>query len=318
MSTNLCNDGSSQSPINIDSDKLKGCSSTCDIQFFYRNSKCKLLIQEVKSIKSSKTNKYVTLDYDSGSYVTMNHDVYNLDTISFEIPSLHKVNNHSYPIEMNLHHRSATTGKILILAIFVDISSSVSVSSEFFNLFKDSIPSSGQRSINTPEEWNIFNCIPKIKNFYMYSGSIPRTPCSEDVTWIIMEHHVLCDEKFYNNLRKMMGSNEIRSIQPLNNRVVYYNSSVDESRNYGNRMKCYTDLEFRERCAKLSSNVEIETFDIKKNFLIALGIICFVAFGLLLLYLKENGYFEKLSNASSLAGSLFNFKILSKKKIINQ
>ena len=71
MSINeLCNEGNSQSPININTENLKGCSSTCDIQFFYRNSKCKLLVQEIQSIiQKTKKNKLLTLEYDAGSYI---------------------------------------------------------------------------------------------------------------------------------------------------------------------------------------------------------------------------------------------------------
>lgn len=317
MSINeLCNEGNSQSPINIDTENLKGCSSTCDIQFFYRNSKCKLLMQEIQSIiQKTKKDKMLTLEYDAGSYITMNHDIYNLDTISFNIPSIHTVNKFSYPIEMNLHHKSASSGKMLILSIFVDISNKQSISAEFFNLFEKKIPSSGQLSINTPEEWNIFNCIPKIKNFYMYHGSLPRNPCTEDILWIIMEHHITCNELFYNNLKKVIGNNKIRPIQKLNNRIVYYNSSIQDSRNYGNKMKCYTDQELRKRCAELSSNVEVKTFNLKKNLYLIISIVVVIFAIMIILFLRDKGY---LKNILGNLHKLFDFKILKQKKIINQ
>ena len=39
-----CSNGTNQSPIDINSNKIKTCSSTCNLSFYYRSSKCNLIM----------------------------------------------------------------------------------------------------------------------------------------------------------------------------------------------------------------------------------------------------------------------------------
>ena len=282
----FCKQGFNQSPIDIKSSDAKNCSTTCDINFYYRTSKCNLLL----------SNKNLILDYDAGSYVMMNHDVYELDKISFTNPSSHKIDGNSFPIEINLYHRSTATGKMLIIAVFIEINNTITASREFFEKFSKSIPkvSGKQLSINMPEEWNIFNCLPVNKSFFLYSGSIPRFPCTEDVDWIVMDQTINCSEHFYINLLKVSKNNS-RPIQKVNSRSIFYNSNVSDklNKNYGNRMRCYTDTEFRESCAKLSENKDIKVYHSKNNLIISITVVLIVLFILFILYLYDKGVLGK-------------------------
>ena len=73
MSKSLCANGTQQSPINIISKNTKKCGATCDLTFFYRSSKLNTIL----------SNKNLIIDYDTGSYVNFNQEVYELDKISF-------------------------------------------------------------------------------------------------------------------------------------------------------------------------------------------------------------------------------------------
>jgi carbonic anhydrase len=92
----LCSKGLNQSPINIKTSKIKTCSSNCNLLFYYKNSSYNIKI----------INKNLIISNDKGSYIHYNHDIYDLDKISFSIPSLHKIDNISYPLEVQLYHRS--------------------------------------------------------------------------------------------------------------------------------------------------------------------------------------------------------------------
>ena len=64
-----------------------------------------------------------------------------------------------------------------------------------------------------------------------------------------------------------VSKNNSRPIQKVNSRSIFYNSNVSDklNKNYGNRMRCYTDTEFRESCAKLSENKDIKVYHSKNN-----------------------------------------------------
>ena len=287
--TNICNTGKFQSPINIKSSKVISCNALCDLIFYYKTSKC--------SIVSTGGNN-VVMNYDTGSYVMYNTEVFELEKISFSTPSAHKIDNNSYPLEINIHHRSPNSGTILIIAVLCDVNNAVSNSNNFLDMIIKSLPKRGKKTMkehNTPKEWNIFNAIPETKSFYLYNGSLPRTPCSENIKWIVFENTINCSEKFYNLLKPLVDNN-IRSIQRLNGRKIYYNSnnSSKNNRNFGNKLRCYTEKQFHNACSNLHRDTDLIAAKNKQALLLTIVIILIVLMILLILYLIQEGFFEKI------------------------
>ena len=122
---NVCVKGKMQSPIDINSQKAIKCGALCDLIVYYRSSYCNMI----------NTGKNLILDYDNGSYIVYNTQVFELDKISFSIPALHTIDRFSYPIEVHLYHRNPDTGEILVIAIFLDVNDATSKSSMFIELF---------------------------------------------------------------------------------------------------------------------------------------------------------------------------------------
>ena len=219
MVKNICDSGKKQSPINIVSNESKQCGDTCQLNFFYKNSKCNI----------TRLPYNILLDYDVGSYVTYKNEEYQLEKISFTNSSSHKINNISFPLELHLYHRSLKNNSILIIGIFIDINNSITKSKLFLDTFYSSIPNipGEQVSLNKLEGWNVYNILPKNKSFYTYKGSLLKSPCSQKVEWIIMENFVNCSEEFYNKIL-LSSKNNAREIQKLNSRTVYYNSNNND------------------------------------------------------------------------------------------
>ena len=69
MVKNYCKKGKFQSPIDIKSKKAKKCAMQCELMIYYKNSSCKM----------KRIGNQLTLDYDSGSYVIYNSQVYELE-----------------------------------------------------------------------------------------------------------------------------------------------------------------------------------------------------------------------------------------------
>lgn len=303
MNNHLCLKGIKQSPINIKTSKTKSCGATCDLTFFYRTSACNLIL----------SNRDVILDYDNGSYINYNHEIYELHKLSFTVPSSHNIDGQSFPMEVQLYHRSPNSGKMLIVAIFIEINDAISKSKMFFDRFSNSIPKKRgeQITLNTPESWNAFQTIPENKAFYIYEGSLPRKPCTEGVIWVIMEDTVNCSEYFYNMIKRRSRGN-IRPIQSLNHREVYYNHNTSQktNRNYGNKLRCYTEKEFRNSCKRLVGDKGVEKTKYWKMVILTVVTIIIVTFVLFILWLIEKGLLKNLKGVL--------METLNKQSMINQ
>ena len=283
-----CAKGHKQSPINIDTSTTSACATLCDLLFYYRSSK--IFLENI--------GNDITLTYDNGSYIVYNNEVYELDKISFFTDSAHKIDSESYPIEMNLYHRSPNTGKIVIISVMCNVNASASKSHSTLEVFATAFPKLGkEHSMSTSSDWNIFEVLPEIKSFYTYEGSLPRAPCDEGVQWIVFENSVNCSATFLGNLKPKL-KNKARPLQRLNARKVYYNTNNHKknNRNYGSNFRCYTEVEFNKACSCLNTQTDVIKY---KNRLALMGIILailVIIILLIVLYLRQEGAFNDLTS----------------------
>jgi carbonic anhydrase len=270
--TNLCKEGTQQSPINIRSETSAQCEGLCELLFYYRSSSCNIM----------NNGNNILLDYDAGSYVIYNNIVYELDKISFSNPSSNQIDSSSYALEMFLYHKSTDLGKVLILSVFVDVNDATSRSRAFFDILANTLPkvSGTEKSYNTPEDWNVYQAIPESKPFYTFTGSLLQSPCTENVTWIIMDTPVNISNAAYLNLKALIGKNS-RKLQSINNRGIYFNpnTGAKSAKNYGSKLRCYTDEELRKTCKCMLGEKDNQTFlgiQIKGGWLLLLFLVTFI------------------------------------------
>jgi carbonic anhydrase len=283
---NVCVKGKMQSPIDINTKKAIKCGALCDLMIYYRSSYCNMV----------NTGKNLVLDYDNGSYIVYNTQVFELSKISFSIPALHTIDRFTYPIEVHLYHRNPDTSEVLVLAVFLDVNDATSKSSMFLEFFGNQIPSNigQQKKINAPDTWRIYDLLPEQKSFFSYKGSLTRSPCTENITWIVMENPSNCTNGFYETLRKFIGRDK-RSIKRLNGRKIFYNvnTNAKNNRNYGDKFRCYTDKEFRNACSKLTSDKEILTAHHEHLLKIAQTVTLVILLILFILWLVQQDFFSK-------------------------
>lgn len=285
--SDICIKGTIQSPINIPSADAIKCGALCELIMYYRTSKCYI----------QNTGTEIILNYDNGSYVTYNSVVYELDKMAFTLPASHQIDGYSYPAELQMYHRSPDTGEILVIAILIDVNDSTSRSNVFLEMITNHLPKkSGQSvTVNTPDSWNVFNMIPDLKSFYSYKGSLPRTPCTENVKWIVFDNAVNCSNAFFSQLKELYPNNA-RGLQKLNNRQVFYNSNTAEQnkRNYGDRLRCYTNDELKEQCSKYVNATDIMSKRKKQTLLIIMSV-CIVIITIILLgWIYYKGVFGRI------------------------
>lgn len=289
--SSICQTGSQQSPIDIITNQSIKCDTLCDLLFYYRNS----------AINLKNTGRNLVLNYDDGSYVMYDNEVFELDKISFFTPSAHKIDGRVHPIEINLNHRSPNTGQILIISVFCEVNRSSSRSSSTFETFTNHMPlkKNGKTTLQTNDEWNIYNAIPSLKAFYTYKGSLPRPPCIEGVRWIAFENIVNCSKEFYENL-KNITKNNTRLVKKLGTRKIYYNhnASKKNNQNYGSEFRCYTSKEFSNSCSseqQRSANSSAKKQNNYQSLLMVIIMSLIATICLILFYVYSTGDFGKVA-----------------------
>lgn len=289
--TTVCTSGVSQSPIEIISQEAVLCRNKCNLLFYYRSSRCHLIRQ----------GRSLLLDYDEGSHVIFNGDIYELEKISFTNPSSHIIDKSSGAMEMHLYHRAPDTGKILVIAIIYEVNEASSLSRVFFDNWTHLIPTTEDKEVlvTMSSEWNVFQAIPEIKSFYTYDGSLVQQPCTESITWIVFAKFANISEGSYNKIVSVIGDNA-RKVQSTNKRTVLFNpnSSNRTNINQSNPIFCLTDEQLRNRCAALNGDKnKNESRYGNTKLLMSIIIILVFLFILFLCILYKFGFFKKIAES---------------------
>lgn len=284
----LCGNGQQQSPIEIKSNNAVICRSKCNLLFYYRGSRCNII----------RNGRNLVLNYDSGSHVIYNGNIYELERISFSNPGSHIIDGTSGALECHLYHKAPDTGQILVIAILYEVNEASSPSRGFFDNWSHLIPVAQDKEVitNMSSEWNIFNSLPEIKSFFVYNGSIIQYPCTEGATWIVMSKFANISDISYKKIVSVIGDNA-RKVQALNNRTVLFNpnSSDKNNQNQSNPIMCMTDKELEARCAKISkSESRKQTLFGDSKLLISIIIILVFMFVLIVVLLYKLGTFQQI------------------------
>ena len=205
-----------QSPINIDSELVTNCKALCDLKIVYKASKCNVQFK----------NGLLTIYYDDGSYILYKNIYYKLEKITIHTPSMHTIDHEKYDMEICFFHSAGNNkGGVIISCLYQD-GPHYGDAETFFNQFINDIPAFDidfQEEIEVSKKWSAELLIPGNRSFYVYKGSIPFPPCDEQYYNIVMDNIGHLGTTNFKLLKKYLGSN-IRPIQPLNNRQVFYNS----------------------------------------------------------------------------------------------
>jgi len=204
----LCSTGRSQSPINIDTNKVSS-GGPQSIQFSYRPS-------DVRLISNDFTFQ---IDVPQGSSMIVDGINYQLMNVTFHMPSEHTINSKPYYMEIQLVHYNSNTGKWAIASIFVNEGSqdNSALAPIWF-----SMPSPPYNWAEV-KNFDLNTLIPLDKRVYSYTGSITTPPCTEGINWYIFAAPIELSRSQIERYRSIYPYNA-RPIQPLNDRTIYVTS----------------------------------------------------------------------------------------------
>ena len=191
----LCADGKTQSPIDLTS--LTRAEITAP-SMSYRSSTGKV----------ADNGHSIQWTPDQKMQLTLNNKTYTLLQIHFHTPSEHLLNGIAFPAEAHLVHQDEK-GSLLVIGVFLKSGNS--------NAFVDNMLSDLQTQ--KASLLNPAGLLPKYKKILRYNGSLTTPPCTEGVTWVVMQAPVTLSPSQLQALSAQFAGNS-RPIQPRNARVI--------------------------------------------------------------------------------------------------
>lgn len=205
---NLCDGfkacgGEAQSPINIYTDSVAASNDLLLPEFNYTGSK-------VNIINNSHT---VQFNVDSNNHVMLNGKEYQLLQFHYHATSEHTIDDNYYPLEVHFVHKHSDTEFAVIGVMIVE-----GENNGLFSKYLDHFPTE-KGEYNSAELIDIISLFPENKSYYHYSGSLTTPPCSEIVSWYILQNPIEASKEQIAKFSEILNDN-FRPVMPLNNRKI--------------------------------------------------------------------------------------------------
>lgn len=198
----LCSAGKEQSPINIQK-AISAQHHELDLSFTQSR-------QEIVNNGHS-----IQINVEQGNTLKLDNDIYTLQQFHFHSPSENEINGKAYPLEAHFVYKSKS-GALAVLAMMFDEGKN---NSELGNAW-----SQLSEKLNSPEQLktivNLKTLLPESFKYYKFTGSLTTPPCSEDVSWLVIEQPEEASKEQILAFRKIIKHDNNRPIQKSNGRVI--------------------------------------------------------------------------------------------------
>ncbi len=192
--------GREQSPVNI----AGTVSATLQaVPFSYATSPVRLV----------NTGQMLEVHCDPGSSIRLDGIRYQLEKLAFHAPSEHTVGGRQAPMEMQLVHRD-DRGDVAIIAIFIEQGSAHETIDAMWQRLS---PAAGPPV--AIDEVQLERLLPRSRRYYRYRGSLTHPPCTEGVTWLVMQEPIRISEQQLDRFRSIHDRTS-RPVQPLHDRQI--------------------------------------------------------------------------------------------------
>lgn len=197
-----CATGKQQSPINI---THPHSAQLPPIQFAYQTSPLNIV----------NNGHTIEVSYAPGSTIAVDGKTYELVQFHFHHPSEEEINGRRYPMVAHLVHKSKE-GKLAVVAVLIKQGNP----NQLVSTLWDNLPSGEGKELDLDHvEVNVADLLPANHKYYTFAGSLTTPPCTEGVTWYVLETPVSLSKAQIDKFAGIYPLNE-RPIQPLDGRVV--------------------------------------------------------------------------------------------------
>lgn len=200
----LCADGLKQSPINLYRNRD---AQTPALKISYKATP--LII-----INNGHT---VQVNYATGSTLTVGTKKYRLLQFHFHTPSEHLKDGRTYPLEAHLVHMD-DFGGLAVLGVFLKEGDTTNA---FLKPIFDNLPKTEGEVTVAGVNVNVTGLLPRDRDYFAYAGSLTTPPCSEGVSWMVLEDTVTVSKAQLEQFRAIFHGNA-RPEQALNGRNIRF------------------------------------------------------------------------------------------------
>lgn len=158
----------------------------------------------------------IQFNADAGTMLTYGGVTYNLLQFHTHTPSEHTVNGVSYPMEVHFVHKNDATGQLSVIGVLV----SEGADNAFLEQFLHHLPATADAKYDDAAlVYSIEDFMPANKSYFTYNGSLTTPPCSEIVTWLVLETPVEASHEQIEEIHALEHSNN-RPVQDLHGRTL--------------------------------------------------------------------------------------------------
>jgi carbonic anhydrase len=166
-----CGTGMEQSPIDISNVDTRGADA---IAFHYQPSKLNIV----------NNGHTIQANYDAGSYIERAGKRFDLLQLHFHAPSEHTIDGEPADMVAHLVHK-AEDGQLAVVGVLF----AEDAANEFITPIWDNMPTH-KGKVATDITIDANSLLPVERSYYHYAGSLTTPPCSEGVSWNVLENTV--------------------------------------------------------------------------------------------------------------------------------
>jgi carbonic anhydrase len=205
-----CGKGGQQSPIDLPSGSV---AATTEVNLSYR--KTALSVGHTEHVHDIVDNGHtIQVDVDQGSTLNVSGTVYHLRQFHYHTPSEHTLDGRQFPLEMHFVHQS-DDGRFAVVAALVQEGDK---NPNLAEVLKHLPEQKGETARPAGVVLNLGEALPEVVRATTYTGSLTTPPCTEGVTWLVLQGiHATADLAQLNALAERLGDNH-RPVQPRNGR----------------------------------------------------------------------------------------------------
>jgi len=129
-------------------------------------------------------------------------------------PSEEEINGKHSALVIHLVHKDREGRLAVVSVLFKEGASNAAIKTVI-----DHLPKVKEREMATDSTVNATDLLPKTLNYYTFAGSLTTPPCTEGVTWFVLETPATISKTELDTLSRLYPHNA-RPVQPLNGRTV--------------------------------------------------------------------------------------------------
>lgn len=208
-----CNIGEAQSPIDIARTQAEDLTN---IAFHYEASAVSLLNNghTLQAKYPEGYEGYIELPEQQGNAATPQR--YHVAQFHYHAPSEHTINGQSFAAELHIvHYKRDDPGQnpAVVIGILLEEGAENPAYAPFL-----ADPPSEENEEVAEVEMNLAALLPSVQTSFRYVGSLTTPPCTEGITWVVMNTPVQLSAEQLGKLEAIWEGNN-RPVQALNERV---------------------------------------------------------------------------------------------------